>query len=396
MASILDDSAILNTEDIDFSQLFSSGNEETEEEPKKQEDTPETKENKENKENKDTPAEEAVDPDELFGEDQQPESVGKEGPDKGEAQPSSKSSGNAPKSNVISSFAQAMKDDGYLQNLDEDTVKGITDAQSFAEALDKEVYARLDAQQKRVAEALDMNIAPDTVKYYETILGNLNKVSASQLEEEGEEAENARRQLIYQDYLNKGFKADRAQKETKKSFDAGTDIDDAKEALESNISYYQSAYDKLLDDAKSKQDAERAQIQKEADELRQSLLDDKEVFKGITLDQQTRRKAYEAITKPVMKDENGYEYTTIQKYAEENPVEFRKYLSVLFTLTNGFTSLDGLLKKEINKKVKSHLNAFESKLVGQSSGGGSLSYAEDMGDGQAELAKLKHGWKIDI
>ena len=86
----------------------------------------------------------------LFG-GQSSESVGS-GDNNGEnGGPSNQNGeGNSLQTNVISSFAKAMREDGYLQNLKEDDISGIADAHSMAEAIEKEVQARLTAEQLRI------------------------------------------------------------------------------------------------------------------------------------------------------------------------------------------------------------------------------------------------------
>ena len=78
---------------------------------------------------------------------------------------------------------------------------------------------------------------------YEKTLNILNSIKEEDVNAETEDGENLRRQLIYQDYINRGFKPERAKKEADKSVDNGTDKEDALEALESSKDYFKSEYD---------------------------------------------------------------------------------------------------------------------------------------------------------
>ena len=80
-----------------------------------------------------------------------------------------------------------------------------------------------------------------------------------------------------------------------------------------------------------------------AEDLRKSLLDKEEVFEGVTLNKVTRQKVWDNLTKPVHKDSKGNMYSAIQKYELENKMDFMKKLGVIFTLTDGFKRLDGLV-----------------------------------------------------
>ena len=125
------------------------------------------------------------------------------------------------------------------------------------------------------------------------------------------------------------------------------------------------------------------------------MLEDKEVFEGITLDKTTRQKAYDNIVKPVYKTEDGEYLTAIQKYETENPVEFRKYLSILFTLTDGFKSIDGLVKGKVKKEVKQSLRELEHKLSSTSrTSAGEPKYVGGVEeDPESYIGK---GWKLDV
>ena len=124
------------------------------------------------------------------------------------------------------------------------------------------------------------------------------------------------------------------------------------------------------------------------------MLEDKEVFEGITLDSNTRKKAFENITKPVFRTEDGEYLTTIQKYEMDNPVEFRKYLSVLFTLTDGFKNINGLIKGKVNKEVKQSIKELEHTLSRTSrTSSGDLKFVGDTGDSESYIGK---GLYLDV
>ena len=330
----------------------------------------------------------------LFG-GQSSESVGS-GDNNGEnGGPSNQNGGgNSLQTNVISSFAKAMREDGYLQNLKEDEISDITDAHSMAEAIEKEVQARLTAEQLRIKQALDGGAKADEISQYHTAIENLNGISEEIVVADTEQSKNLRMNLIYRDYLNKGIPQEKAKQLTLRSVEAGTDKEDAKDALQANKEYFQKKYDDLLKGAEDKQNADKKKFEKQASELKTALLDSEEVFKGFKMDAQTRQKAYDAVTKPVYKTQDGRQLTAIQKFAEEHPVEFRKALGTYFVLTNGFQGIGDLLNKEVRKQVRSHLNSFDEKLHSRPSGG-SMSYMEGDRGGAGGESLLDGGWLLD-
>lgn len=389
MIGELSEDLIMTGDEIDVENLFSDdgGEEETQV-------TPPAPKEKEDKENEKTTEEEEINPDDLFD---NPESVGsgKDNQEEEEDTQSEKDKGTSPKTNFYSSIASALKEEGIFPDLDDDTLNGIKTPEDFAEAVEKTVQARLDERQKRIDAALQADVEPDEVRRYEQTLANLDAIKEEYITDETEKGERLRKNLIYQDFRNRGYSEARAKREVEKSFNAGTDIEDAKEALESNREYFSNKYQDLIKEAQEEAKEEQRKIKEEAAQLKKSMLEDKEVFTGITLDKTTRQKAFENITKPVFKTEDGEYLTAIQKYEMDNPVEFRKYLSVLFTMTDGFKNIDGLVKGKVKKEVKQSLRELEHKLssTARNSSGNPRYVGGVEEDTESYIGK---GWDLDV
>lgn len=389
MIGELSEDLIMTGDEIDVENLFSDdgGEEETQV-------TPPAQKEKEDKENEKTTEEEEINPDDLFD---NPESVGsgKDNQEEEEDTQSEKDKGTSPKTNFYSSIASALKEEGIFPDLDDDTLNGIKTPEDFAEAVEKTVQARLDERQKRIDAALQADVEPDEVRRYEQTLANLDAIKEEYITDETEKGERLRKNLIYQDFRNRGYSEARAEREVEKSFNAGTDIEDAKEALESNREYFSTQYQDLIKEAQEEAKEEQRKIKEEAAQLKKSMLEDKEVFTGITLDKTTRQKAFENITKPVFKTEDGEYLTAIQKYEMDNPVEFRKYLSVLFTMTDGFKNIDGLIKGKVKKEVKQSLRELEHKLssTARNSSGNPRYVGGVEEDAESYIGK---GWDLDV
>lgn len=352
------------------------------------EDTPE--ENQEEKIEEKEKTTEDVDPESLFSS----ESVGSEEHIEEKKNPSTTEENSSPNnSNFYYSIANSLVEDGVLSDLDEDFIKSIQSPEDFAEAIEKQVNSKLDEKQRRISAALEADVESDTIRQYENVLGFLDSVKEDAITKEDEQGEELRKKLIFQDFLNRGYSKERAAREVKKSFDSGSDIEDAKDALISNKEYYNSKYNDLIEESQKEIKAEKERTRKQAEELKKSLLDKEEVFKGISIDEKTRKKAYENITKPVYKTEDGEYLTAIQKYEEDNPVEFRRVLSVLYTMTDGFQNIDKLIQKKVNKEVKNSLRNLEHTLRTPSKHSGNLQF---MGGGDSESYSGKGGWQLDI
>ncbi len=363
-----------------------------------QETPPEDKETKEEKETpeekKETEEIEAteVNPDELFG---KPESVGSEEETKEKKDTTSK--GSDISSNFYSSIANALVEDGILQNLDEESLAKISTPEDFAEAISNEIKSQLDERQRRVNEALDLGMEPTEVQKYERFISILDGVTEDRLTAENEDGENLRKNLIYQDYLNKGFSKEKALKMVDRSIKAGTDIDDAREALQGNKEFYKSQYDSMLEEARKSDEEEKKKLKKQADELKTSILEEGKAFGEVTLDKATRQRVYDSICKPVFTDpDTGDRLTAIQKYKLEHRTEFLKNVGLLFVLTDGFKDINRLVKDKVKKETKKSLRNLEHTLSGRGNNinGGNLSFANNSGDTDPE--SLFKGWKLSV
>lgn len=319
----------------------------------------------ENSDNKDKNKTTDVDPESIFNDEDTDESsqegVSSDEDSKNKGDSASQKSGSSPK-NTYSSIAAALKEDGVLLNLEDDDIANINTPDDFAEVIEKEVTKRLDDSQRRMKEALDYGVQPEEVTQYERTINYLNTLDEDTISAEDEQGETLRRQLIFQDYINRGFSQEKAKKEVEKSFSAASDVEDALEALEGNKQFFIDSYNKLITDAKSASETEKKTIQKQAEDLRKNILSTEKPYEGITLSKDRRQKIYDSITKVVAKTADGRGLNAIQKYEQDNPVEYKQKLATLFELTDGFKKLDALISGKANKQTRQSLKELEHTL----------------------------------
>lgn len=380
---------ILGEQDIE--NLFSDAPE-AEAEEKDEEVVEDNKEEK--KEEKVT---EAINPDTLF-EEEKPESVGndnnKEEGKKEDAIPE-KDDDTSPQ-NFYSSIASALAVDGVFPNLDEETIKKANTPELFSDLIEAEVTARLDEKQKRISNALENGVEPSEIRKYENTLKYISSLTEQMISEESEKGEQLRRQLIYQDFLNKGYTPEKANKFTERTVNAGTDIEDAKEALQGNKEYFQSEYDRLLQDAQKEADKEKAERKKQTEALQNSIMNDKQLFGDMEISNDLRRKVLDNISKPVYRDPETGEYmTAIQKYELEHKGDFLKYAGLLFTLTDGFKDFESFTKGKVKKEMKKGLRELEKTLNNsRRSPDGSLKMVTGVSEDPESF--IGKGFKLDI
>lgn len=354
----------------------------------------ENKEEKQDDENKTT----EVNPDELFEDSskEQPESVGSEEESRNEEDTNSEEEQESPK-NTYSILTGYLKDEGIFPDLDEDEIAKVKTPEALRDIIEKKIQSELNEVQKRVNEALNSGVEPNVITQYENTLGYLNNITEEMLNDEGEEGITIRRKLLQQDFMNRGYSAERAIKMTEKLFKSGDDIEEATQALEGNKEYFGKKYNEILDNAKKENEQAKKDLKKQEEALKKDILSSDKVFGSIELDRNTRQKVYDNVTKPVYKDpETGNYYTAIQKYKKDNENEFIKNVGLLYTLTNGFKNIDSLIKPQTKKEVKSRLKELEHTLNNTArNSNGTLQYVGS-GSNKSKGSIFDNGFTIDI
>lgn len=356
------------------------------EEPPKKEPKEEPKEEKK---------EETTDFDEEnpFGTSQK-ESVGSEDEDiQGKGDTDNKGISSSPKNkNFYSSITDALVVDGIFPDLDKETIQNVKTPEDFQKIIEEQINARFTEKEKRINDALNNKVEPSIIQQYESTIDYLNNINDDSLSAEDEEGENLRRQLIYNDYLNRGFSKTRAEKMVNDAINNGTDVDDAKDALQGIKDFYNNKYKEILDSAKENEKKLAEERTKQSENLKKSIMEDKNLYGDVDVDKATRTKIYDFITKPVYKDSNGNYMTALQKYQSENTIEAMKNFAICYTLTNGFKDWSKLGSKQAKKEVKKGLANLE-KVINSTSrnNDGSLGFVSF-----DESSYLGQGMQLDI
>ena len=342
--------------------------------------------------NEDT-VENEINPDDLFDSESVGSVTEKDNKELG-GEPSTKGSNNSPKSNFYSSIVNALKEDGILTNLDDNTK--VETAEDFAEVMEKHIQAKFDERQKRIDSALNYGIEPSEVNNFEKTLDYLDNITEDALSSEDTQGEELRKNLIYNDYINRGFSKERATKEIQRSIDAGTDIEDAKEALASNKDFYKKKYESVIQAAKEQKEIADKQRKEDAENLKKSILDADSFLGNLVIDKSIKQKAYDSITKPVYKDPETGEYLTeVQKYAKENNRDFWKNLGVLYAVTDGFKNIDKVIKTNVKKEVRKSIRNLEHTLNNSAlQSDGSLNYMSGVSSDKESY--LGNGIMLDV
>jgi len=325
-----------------------------------------------------------------------PEEVGDGNNDEIEDDAAKPAGDGASPASFYSSIAEALKDDGIFPDFNDDEIKAVKTPEDFAELFEKAVSARFDERQKRIDSALGNGADPDKVKMFEQTIEYLSSITDEALKAETDEGEALRKQLIFNDLLNKGYSEERIKREMEKSFKSGSDIDDAKDALAELNKFYKGGYDNLVNESKSKAENARKARERDAAEFKKMILDNDIQLGETKLDKRTRQRIFDAVSKPVYKDpDTGQLLTQVQKYQKENPLEFLKQLGMWYVLTDGGKSVDGLVKSQVRTERNKGIRELERKINSSALGSdGSLRYMSGTNVDNDSL--LSDGWQVDL
>ena len=247
----------------------------------------------------------------------------------------------------------------------------VTDIESLRELVNNTITNGLDEDTRRVKEALESGADSNDVYEFEETLKYLHSITKDTLLEESEEADNTRRKLILQDFINQGIDEKEAVERVKKIFKEGKDIEEAERALDENKKFFRQEYQRLIDEAKNQQDEYKGKIDKQTADLKDMIYNSN--FMSIDVDEKTKKLALKNISEPIYRDkETGDMLTALQKYQRENPTAFLHNLTMLYTLTNGFKSLDNIVNPIVKKRMNKQINDVEDVLRNPSISDGSL------------------------
>lgn len=298
-----------------------------------------------------------------------------------------------PDSNIYQ-LAVALKEEGILG--DDDDISDVDSPEAFRSLLENHIQKKLSDRHQRIEQALNSKMPTDVIKNFETTLNYLCSITSDRIKDESNEGEKLRKQLIFQDYINRGFSEEKARREVKKSFDAGTDLEDAMEAWQANYDYFKNSYDneinKRNDEIKKAEEESKVRIEK----FKKSLIEDKDAFGGIDVDKNTRQKIFNLIYNPNTTSNDGRKVSEMTRYFQEHPTDVYKYMAFFYDATDKFTNFNKLFKKQVNMEMKKGLTKLEETINGSSrTASGSLNLSNGR-SGKTEGTLFNNNWDIDL
>lgn len=270
-------------------------------------------------------------------------------------------SGQSSPQTALHLLASALTEKGMLPALD---LKDVKDAaalldkmqEAYESKLEEKRYEGLTERQRKYLEGLKEGIPQETFHERESTIAALEGLSKEQIEEN----QNLRANLIYNDFLERGYTKERAEKFTRRLMETGEDVEEAIAARDARIAKEKKLWEEEVAKAKEAKAAKEQEIDKYHEELKGFIFDEKnEIMEGADLTKNLRERLYETMTKVVDKDEQGRGLNKLAALRKENPKHVDAALNLVMLLTDDFKNLKAFTGKakskaidELNKKLQ--------------------------------------------
>jgi galactitol-specific phosphotransferase system IIB component len=284
--------------------------------------------------------------DELV-EDNNPEGVDEDDTDDGnDAHEDTDVSSSPP---LYKSLASVLHEQGVLTSVDSSKLEEVKTVQDLADLITAEVKAKelsdLTDLQRKAVEAYRSGIDVETFQQHAKATESLDAITAEELNSNQE----LRQQLIYQDLINQGFSEQKAERLTQRSIESDDDVEDAREALDNIRKGVKERFEqevKYNNEVKAKAAEDQAKLQKQ---LEKRILETEEPFKGIKVNEITRKQILSTMMDPISKNPTtGVEENALMKDQRESE-DFTQRLYAAYTLTKGFKDFSYFGKTERSK-----------------------------------------------
>lgn len=262
----------------------------------------------------------------------------------------------------INTFTKGLIESGVLDEVEEDKLKEVKDFDSLKtliqDTISKREFSDLSDTQKEYLEAIRDGVNHDIVIQHQNITGTLNNIKEEDLKQD-----EALSQKLYVTFLKqKGFDEDRIKKMVKKSIDTDTLVEDAKDSLEDLKKVQADNFNAQRQKEKEEKDNLKKVQQENDKKLKELLYQGKaEFIKGSKVSPKEGKEIYESINTAVHKTEDGVALNEVQKFALDNPIEYKARLHYLFK--KGFFSteadLSGIEKRTKSEVIKKFNSMFD-------------------------------------
>lgn len=223
---------------------------------------------------------------------------------------------------LYSSLAAQFKAKGVLPGLDLEKTE-IKSLEDIEKAMMAELESRLTEKQKAIDEAMKVGAPTNEVAEQLELISKLKEIPETYVADENNGA--FRKNVMVQDFINKGYEKERADIMAQRSVDSGTDVEDAQFALKALIKHEEGSYEKIMNNARETEE-------KNVNGIKDYLAKNDKIIGDIPLTAAQKDEIYKSMTTDLGNKENAF-----MKAQKEDPIGSRVKLEALFHITKGFT-----------------------------------------------------------
>ena len=272
----------------------------------------------------------------------------------GESQDSAKTS-----PSPIYSLASALYEDGILPNLDEENIP--QDGQALANAVQKEIESGIENFIHNLPEDLKVVLSnyKEGVPLNDLLENRSAQMRYNSINDEvlGEDT-NLQRQIITNDFKNRGFSDAKIKKYLDRFEDLGDLEEEAKSSLDSLKEFESQREEHIKQQTAQQKAAQEAQAQEMMKNIQNTVEEVTEIIPGVKINKRMRDKVFSSMTRAVDTDQYGNPVNALMQKRAENPIEFEMKLHYLFNVTKGFEDWSAIS----NKATTSAMSQFEKTI----------------------------------
>lgn len=270
----------------------------------------------------------------------------------------------------ISSFVDALKEEEILHLEDGKEIKSVSDLyDAIQDEKERYLNEQLDSfpesGYREALEAVKSGVPIDQVLGRQANIEKYTSIDDDTISADDGNGEAIRRQVLTENFVSRGFSAEKAAKYVKRSFDSGDDIEDAKEALQDLQQNEKESLTRMKAQAKQQADQKEANRVAAIREFETNIKDVKEIIPGKKLTPARRKALYDGMTKGV-DVVNGRSVDILNKFLIDGGNDARLFLSEVI-LTTDYGKKKELLSTR--KAKKEATRAFEKQLNNSASSG---------------------------
>lgn len=275
--------------------------------------------------------------------------------------------------NLFKSLATLLKEKALISSEDFNVETEDDFVNLFKGEIDKNTKEYLVSKLgERGYKSLEEGIPYEKINQDNKQLDQLDSVTDELLEKDVE----LRKRVIFQDFINRGYSEEKAQKYVQRSLELDADLEDAQEAMGSIREFSKARIERENLEIKNQKLAEEKAREDNIKKITKEIESIKEVIPGYEVSENIKNKIKNNMFNVVGNNPiNGTPENALMKFQRENPIDFDKKLYYMFTITNGFTDFNSIKQESESKALQDLERAFNSTT--QIKDPGSPTYLQD-------------------